>query len=224
MKPVNLLPDQHRAHIAGQRPGSAYAVIGVLGVLLVLLFAYALTTNQVNDRKTKTAEARQEADRLEAESKALSPFGDFAQVKQTRMASVRDLAKGRFDWERLMRELSLILPKGSWLRSADASATGDIEGATAVGEEGAATPALRLTGCTGRQSQVARMMLRLREVHRVSEVELTESKQDESGAEASADSCGNLYAFDLKVTFEPASSDELPPGRKSVPAALGGGS
>ena len=139
MKPVNLLPDQHRAHIAGQRPGSAYAVIGVLGVLLVLLFAYALTTNQVNDRES---EDRRGAGRRPTASRPSrrrsSPFGDFAQVKQTRMASVRDLAKGRFDWERLMRELSLILPKGSWLRAADASATGDIEGATAVGEEGAA--------------------------------------------------------------------------------------
>lgn len=69
------------------------------------------------------------------------------------------------------------------------------------------------------------MMLRLRKLHRVSGVELVESKQDEAATTASADSCGRLYAFDLVVTFEPApSADEVPPGRKSVPATLGGGS
>jgi Tfp pilus assembly protein PilN len=232
MRPVNLLPDQHRRRAPGQRPGSGYVALGVLGVLLVMLLAYAVSSNQVNDRKTQTAETRQKADKLEAESRGLSPFANFAQVKQTRLASVRELAKGRFDWERLMRELSLILPRGSWLRSADASVTGDVEGATttgtataASGETASAGPTVRLTGCTTRQAQVARMMLRLRQLHRVSGVELVESKQDEAGTTASADSCGRLYAFDLVVTFDPAPvGDEVPPGRKNVPATLGGGS
>ena len=37
MRPVNLLPDQHRRRAPGQRPGSAYVALGVLGVLLVML-------------------------------------------------------------------------------------------------------------------------------------------------------------------------------------------
>lgn len=225
MRPVNLLPDRDRAHVAGGRAGSSYVVLGVLGVLLAMVVGYVFSANQVNDRESQAAEARQEAGRLEQQAKVLSPFGDFSQVKETRIASVRELAKGRFDWERFMRELALILPEGSWLRGADSSATGDIEGGTGTASEGpTGQPLARLTGCTKRQSDVARMMLRLRELHRVADVTLTESKQDDSGGDAGADSCGSYYAFDVTVEFAPAANDETPPGAKRVPATLGGGS
>ena len=225
MKPVNLLPDQHRPHVAGGQSGSAYVVLGVLGVLLVMVIGYVFTTNSVNDKKSKTTVAKQEADRLEAQVKDLGPFGDFSQVKQTRVASVRELAKGRFDWERFMRELSLILPEDGWLRGADASATGDLEGGNGT-DTGEATgePLARLTGCTRRQSDVADLMLRLRKLHRVSDVTLNESKRDDAGGDAGADSCGRYYAFDVTVAFVATVKDETPPGATRVPATLGGGS
>ena len=105
MRAVNLLPEQHRRRPAGTHApkGSAYVVLGVLGVLLVMAAVYTLTSNQVKDRTTQAEEARQEADGYEARVQALGAYGNFRQTKETRLASVRDLAKNRFDWERLMR-------------------------------------------------------------------------------------------------------------------------
>jgi hypothetical protein len=176
VRPVNLLPEQHRVRRpSGARAGAAYGVLGVLGVLLVFTLVYALTANQVNSKRSATIEAKQEADRLQAHSAALGPFGDFAQVKQTRMASVRELAGGRFDWERLMRELAYVLPEGSWLQETTASATGDLGAAGGGGsaspsssssssasspDGGNGQPSAELVGCTPRQSDVARMMVR----------------------------------------------------------------
>src|SRR3954449_2379686 len=108
MKPVNLLPDELRPRQrAGEGRGQAHIVIAVLGVLLVMAVAYALSLNQVNSHKTDIARAKSEIEKAKVQVAASTAFGDFHTIKETRVASVKQLASGRFDWERLMRELAL---------------------------------------------------------------------------------------------------------------------
>jgi Tfp pilus assembly protein PilN len=232
VRPVNLVPYDQRRGPAGARSGSAYVVVGVLGALLVMLVGYVLSSNQANARKGDAATARVEAERLEQEAQRRASYTDFAQIKQTRLASVATVAGSRFDWERLMRELSRIMPEGSWLQSADASVVGDpaaTTGTTTAPTSTSAAPAgpnANLVGCTPRQSDVARMMVRLREVHRVEDVTLNESSQETAaGTEATVEACGSLYKFDLTVTFTQSRPvAEAPRGARRVPASLGGGS
>ena len=97
----------------------------MLAVLLAMVAAYVLTTNTVTERKDQAAVASAEADRLEAEAAAQATYTDFASIAQTRLQSVAGVAQTRFDWERLMREVSRVMPEGSWLQATDASVTGD---------------------------------------------------------------------------------------------------
>jgi Tfp pilus assembly protein PilN len=232
MRAVNLIPtEQRRAKATGSKSGGAYVICGVLGALVLMAVGYVLVGNQVNENKTRAAAASQEADRLEAQARQLGDFTDFSQIKDTRLASVQGVASTRFDWERLMRELALVMPEGSWLQSANASVSGVGDATTtsaSAAAAAAATPAqpgLKLVGCTPRQSEVARMMVRLRELHRVTDVALNESSQEQIGQPASLASCGSLYKFDITVTFGAvASSGEAPRGAARVPASLGGGS
>ena len=233
MKPVNLVPQDQRRRATREGGGkSAYAVLGVLGVLVALMAAYVLSSNQVTDRKNEAAALSAEADRLEAEAAQQASYTDFASIAQTRLESVAGVAATRFDWERLMREVSLIMPAGSWLRSSDASVLGDP--AAAGGEAAAPTtttsvapagPSATFVGCTPRQSDVARMMVRMRQMHRVADVTLNESAQEDSTQPATVDSCGRFYKFDLTVTFSPTEpASESPRGATRVPASHGGGS
>ena len=233
MRAVNLLPDSHRrGRRQGARSGGAYVVVGVLSALLLMVVAYTLSSNQVNSRKSQAADTRQEADRAEARARSLHAFGDFAQVKATRTASVKQLASGRFDWERFLRELAAVLPRGTWLQETEASVTGDVgsesEGSStpAAGTAAPVKPAASLGGCAPHQRDVASLMVRLRKVYLVDAVELQQSAQGESGGVPSIDNCGRYLKFDLKVTFEAASpvGKEAPPGHHTVPARLGGGS
>jgi hypothetical protein len=82
-----------------------------------------------------------------------------------------------------------------------------------------------LSGCTIRHSDVARMMVRLRQLHRVTDVKLTSSTKGlEAGAPA-IDSCGANTAFEVTVTFSAtAPAAEAPRGTMRVPVSLGGGS
>jgi hypothetical protein len=233
VKAVNLIPsDQRRAQATGAQAGGGYVVLGVLAVLLVLAVAYVMTANSVNDNTTKAAKAKSEADALEAQAAQMESFTDFATIKEQRLAAVKTAAETRFDWERLMRELSRVMPEGSWLQTTDASTkeeTGGSSGAPApagapVDPNAAVPPNATFVGCTPKQSEVAKILVRLRAMHRVTDVELNESLREEGVSDVTVDSCGPLYKFDVTVTFAPTDTDEAPAGTDSVPASLGGGS
>jgi Tfp pilus assembly protein PilN len=229
VKAVNLIPtDQRRAKATGERKGGSYVVLGVLGVLLVMAVAYVLTANGVNDKTSQAAKAQREAEALEAQASQLDSFTDFASIKEQRLAAVVAAAKTRFDWERLIRELSRVMPAGSWLQTTQASVLGDPNEAAVPAADPAAAaptgPSATLVGCTPKQSEVAKLLVRLRAMHRVTDVELNESLREPGVKDVTVDSCGPLFKYDVTVTFAPAAETEAPRGTDRVPASLGGGS
>jgi Tfp pilus assembly protein PilN len=229
VRAVNLIPsDQRRATPTGKASGAAYVFVGVLAVLLAMAVTYVLTSNKVNENETTAAEAKQQADALEAEAARLGSFTNFAAIKDQRLGAVMATAQTRFDWERLMRELALIMPEGSWLRTTSASVLGEESpsGEAATPTAGVAlSPSATFVGCTRKQSEVATLMVRMRQLHRATDVKLNQSAKETTDGEASLDSCGRLYQFDVTVSFEPATpAAEAPRGSARVPVSLGGGS
>ena len=130
MRPVNLLPDDLRPRRAsGALSGSSYAVVGVLGALFLMVVVYVLTANKVNSHKTDIAQVERETQEAEARAAALAPYERFAQIKATRVASVTQLASQRFDWERMVREVALVLPAGTSVTELNATTAGATAGA-----------------------------------------------------------------------------------------------
>ena len=240
MKPVNLLPERERAQAPTAAGGSSYVVVGVLAALLLAVFAYVMTSNQVNSRTGEIATAEAEAIQAETRAAAFGPFQQFAQIKTARLASVKTLADTRFDWERLMRELALVLPSGSSLTSVTASSgegvTGGPTAAAPAPADGTAATAglasLTLTGCATSQRRVAVMLVRLRQLHRATDVQLVDSSQGDTSGDSGSDSApaagttgcfGSDYLFNASVTFGPAPPAELEGEDQAVPSSLGGG-
>jgi Tfp pilus assembly protein PilN len=225
MRPVNLLPQQHRPRTSGGLSGSAYVVLAVLALLLVGTALYVMTSNQVKAHKQQALEAKQDADEAEAELATLGSFGDFKQVTATRLTAVSELANGRFDWERFLRELAHVLPSEVWLTVADATVESTEEGASSS-ESSEAQPGARLEGCARRQSDVATLMVRLRDLHKVHDATLQESTRGESESSDSESSggCGRYYSFKVTAVFDVAETGTGPTERPgTVPASLGGG-
>ena len=209
MNAVNLLPEKSRPRKrSGGKNRSSYVTLGVLGAVFVAMLVYVLTLNSINSSKTETAEATAEAARLEAEANALGAYGDFAKIKTERVKSVQTLAQGRFDWERLVRELAHVLPSDVWLVNASASASPSDAAATpgAAGAAGAASgaaadptgaapvasgPVLTIQGCARDQSQVAVTLVRLRELQGAEDVSLEHSTQGEDPSSGGTGSAPN---------------------------------
>ena len=155
------------------------------------------------------------------------------------------LAKVRFDWERLMRELALVLPPGTTIKEADAGLTpGEGESTPAAAKSSSAPtgPYAKLKGCARKQGDVARLMVRLREMHRVHEVSLDESKMQGDGSAGAGGgeaatpvgpaagtagdqtSCDGVYEYAVTVSFQATPpTSEVPSGERRVPVSLGGG-
>ncbi|MEX2196459.1 MAG: PilN domain-containing protein [Thermoleophilaceae bacterium] len=214
MRAVNLLPASRRTQDGGSRPGSAYVVLGVLGALLVAVVMYVLTANGLTGKQDELATAQAETQAAQQRAAALGSFGDFASIKQTREATVSQLAQARLDWERLVRELSRVLPDDVYVSTLDASAGGAADAAAAAA--GATGPTLGLTGCAPSNPDVATLMVRLRKLHRANEVALTSSAR----GQGEAGECGDGYGFGITVSFDPAPQAAAP---EQVPAHLGGG-
>lgn len=237
MRPVNLLPGEHRPReVSGERSGSAYVVVGVLAAMLVMALLYVLTANQVSSRKDEAAKAQQQAEEAQRQITALGPFGNFSEIKKVRIASVKNLADARFDWERFLRELAHIVPENAWFSEVDAATSdearaGEGSSSATAGGQPVTGPSANLTGCAKDQPDVATLMVRARQLHLVTDVQLIESTAASGGSGATAGastsgggSCPPGYNnFKLLVAFEAASSGSTDAPER-VPASLGGGS
>jgi Tfp pilus assembly protein PilN len=241
VNPVNLLPAKHRPRTpTGGQQGSAYVVVGVLGVLLVLVVLYVLTVNGVNSRKDQVARAQAETAQAQARASSLSSYGDFSKIKETRVQSVKQLADGRIDWERLTRGLARILPDGVWLTSASASASGTPPSsgggaAPADNNTSSATgPKVQLVGCAPSHSVIAVTLVRLGELPGAQDVQLnditrpapapSEGPSSAGSATAGDSDCGqikgvNAAKWSATVSFDAKGATAT----KGVPRSLGGG-
>src|SRR3954451_22123326 len=112
MRPVNLIPnDERRGDSAPLRTGNMiYVLLGGLAVLVLGLAAVALTSKQISDREAQKSSLDQELQRETARANSLAAFSSFRAVQEQRAVTVNSLATSRFDWERVLHELSLVLP------------------------------------------------------------------------------------------------------------------
>jgi len=194
MRPVNLIPaEDRRGEQAPLRTGPlAYILVGALVAALAGVTMMVLTDNQIGERKTEVAELQREDEAEAAKAARLAAYTRFREMSEQRVATVQSLADSRFDWERVMRELALILPADVWLTqltassAADAAVGGDDGGGSGGSglRGGAPGPALELTGCAAGHVSVAGFVTALKDIEGVTRVgvESSELADEESGA------------------------------------------
>jgi Tfp pilus assembly protein PilN len=221
VRPINLLPARYQpARASGDRPGIGYAAVGALAVLLVMVLLYVTTNNGINDAKSKTAEAQAEQAAAQAKVGQLQAFGDFAALKASREQAVRGVALQRFDYERLMREVALVLPHNTYLTAFQAgTGTSSTTAASTTTPTTATGPAVTLSGCAPSHPGVATAIVRLRKLHNVEDVDL-KSSQKAGAATAGGTASTCPVAFSANLTFSP---ETAPTVQEPVPARLGGG-
>ena len=189
MRPVNLIPpEERRGGSAPLRTGPLpYVLLGGLVLLLVGVVALVLANNHVGEREVEVAKLEREDARAAVKAQRLAAYTEFQEMSEARVATVSELADSRFDWERVMRELALILPDDVWLVGLTATAAPGVSveggGGEASGMRAAAPgPALELTGCAEGQKAVAGFVGALEDIDGVTRVGVQSSELPDKGA------------------------------------------
>jgi Tfp pilus assembly protein PilN len=212
MRPVNLIPPEERP--GGRRAlrsgPLAYIVVGALAAAVIALTALVVTEHTVSDRKAEVARLEGEKQSVEAQAQALAPYTQFAAVRAQRLETVAGLANSRFDWKRVLEELSLLLPTDIQLTSLTGTASPEVSvpgagGITMRGE--IAGPALELIGCGSSQAAVAGFVESLKDIDGVTRVGVQGSQaSSEEGNATSSTGCGGSESaqFQMVAAFDAA--------------------
>jgi Tfp pilus assembly protein PilN len=217
VRPVNLIPpEERRGASAPARSGPlAYAVIGLLAVVLVAVIALVSFNHKVSERQGEVDALEAEVSQTQARATQLADYSTFQQLHDARVQTVTQLATSRFDWERVIRELAKVIPPHVWLTemvgtvSPEALAGGNGSSSTVRSE--IPGPALELTGCGRSHSDVAELISAMKDIDGVTRVLVsdstlgTETTSGTSSSSASSDTCQtrpSIAQFHLTAAFD----------------------
>ncbi len=238
MRPVNLIPpEDRRGEHAPSRTGPLpYIFLGGLVALLLGITTLVVTNNQIAEAKNEVARVESEDAVASAKAQSLASYTQFRTMSEQRVETVSNLANSRFDWERVMRELSLILPRDVWLVGLTATATPGVSvaggGGTSNMRGSIPGPALELSGCAHGQEAVAGFVTALKDIDGVTRVGVQSSELPEEGkagggegggSDSSGDECRTrkfIAKFEIVVAFDAAPVAEAS-GEEAPPVATG---
>jgi Tfp pilus assembly protein PilN len=184
VRPVNLIPPEaRRGDKAPMRTGAlSYVIVGVLAVALFGVTAVVLTNNQISDRKAEKSGLEAQLAQAEAQAKRVSSFANFASLQQAREQTVASLAQSRFDWERVLRELAIVIPEDVWLTQLTATVSPEVQiedsgssSSSSVSLDSVQGPALHMEGCGDGHEAVAKFLAALRDIDGVTRVSVLSS-------------------------------------------------
>jgi Tfp pilus assembly protein PilN len=230
VRAVNLIPPEEHGRAPIRTGPIAYLLVAALALALGAVSLVELTNNKIADREAKIADLKQQEDAGRARADQLAPFASFASVEGQRTATIRSLADSRFDWERVLHELALIIPDDVWLTGLSGSvaagsagtSTGSSTGSSGSVDTSSITgPSLQLSGCAAGQEAVASFLAALRDIDGVTRVGLGSSNLANNGGSSSSGSTGasgTCAARDFIAQFQiVAAFDEVP--TPQIPAA-----
>jgi Tfp pilus assembly protein PilN len=194
VRPVNLIPQEERATAGGTGASgvAGYVIIGFL-VLAIAVVAYITSLgNKIDEHKADIASLQGQVEQSQARASALQPYVELATVRQARTVTIDSLAKSRFDWERVLRELAKVTTPSISLSNLTGTVAPDVdvEGAADVSlRDQVPGPALEITGCATSQRTLADFVAALHDIDGVTRVAAeTSAKADKPDKQAGATS------------------------------------
>jgi Tfp pilus assembly protein PilN len=175
MHAFNLLPKEEvRTEKEGRPSAMPHVIVALAGVLVfATLAAFYLSSGASVTKKTgELDDLRGDLASLQVPEKQPQSSGGVANIESQRAARTAALSTAladRLAWDRILRELALVLPSDVTLVTLDATAP-------SPGSAGAATSAgvttFRITGTSVSQASVARLLSRLQVIPELRSVQL----------------------------------------------------
>ncbi|HEX2292658.1 MAG TPA: PilN domain-containing protein [Gaiellaceae bacterium] len=184
MRAVNLLPkDEGRTR---RQPG-AVALTAVLGAVLltaVLCGWFLMASSGVSDKQGELDARRAELAAIPPPAPPDTTQSTLVAEKDARLGILGQALSKRIAWDRVLREISLVVPDDVWLESMNSNGP-DPAAAPAAPAPGQAAPTsagnFAITGYTYSHDGVARLLARLAVIRHLENVKLGSSTVDGEG-------------------------------------------
>jgi Tfp pilus assembly protein PilN len=201
MRAVNLLPREDAS--GGKKAPPLPVLVACVGSVLV----FAVLAMMFLSANAKVAQQRKALTQVQAEYNAIpappppSPVvKDLPQQRQTRVTALAGALGQRVVWDRLLREVSQVVPSDVWLVTLTAkSPMLSLAGPrAAVAAPGSVLPdGFIATGCTYSQDSVARFLARLQLVPDLGDMTLGKSSTNSSGSGDATVCPDGMFTFTL---------------------------
>jgi Tfp pilus assembly protein PilN len=199
VRAVNLIPADHARKRRSVGTFAQLAVVSPIVVAAALAGGYFVTKSQVEDRRGTLRVLQDELARLPKPAAESPANAALAAQRDQRVRALAAALQGRIAWDRILREVSSVLPEDIWLTTLQANTTpiapapapaAPVAGSDTTTSESTtttttpapapATPAsgtaLVLNGYTYSQEGVARFMSRLQVIPELADIVLERSE------------------------------------------------
>lgn len=184
MRAVNLLPrDEGRTR---RQPGTVLltAVLGSVLLTAVLCGGFLMASSGVTDKEAQLDSAKAELAAIPPPPQADTSQSTLVAEKDARLTVLGSALANRVAWDRVLREVSLVLPDDVWLETMNTNGP-DPAAVTAAPPPGQ-TPAapvggFAITGYTYSHDGVARLLARLAVIPHLENVKLGSSAVNSEG-------------------------------------------
>ena len=188
MRAVNLLPKDHAQRSRKQQnvPAlvSSALIVLITGLMGVLYFSAKSTAQQkefeLEDAKAELALLPTAADLASANAGTDHLRSEHA----ARLAALSTALTHRVSWDRVLREISLVLPEDVWLKDLTATSPSRPGGTAPVNVAGAPPQGFAINGYTYSHEAVARLLSRLTVIPDLQHVWLERSTRAIAGGRA----------------------------------------
>ncbi len=176
MRAVNLLPRDDSSKRKNAHLPALIAAPGVVFVVGVLMLMSMSASSSVSSKQNELRVLQDELGAVPPPAPANNAGAQLADQKKQRIVALSTALSRRVDWDRVMRELSLVLPEDVWLQSLTAKSPVGATSAAGSAPAPNGTPrGLTISGYTYSQDGVARLLSRLQVVPDLKNVQLQQS-------------------------------------------------
>ena len=121
MRAVNLLPRESKRSRKRLSVAAQLAIVSPLVVGSLLVAGYLLASSKVNDKKATLHALQDELSALPAPTTTQpQPTSDLALQRDLRITALSAALQGRLAWDRVLRQISAVLPGDVWLTTLSA--------------------------------------------------------------------------------------------------------
>jgi Tfp pilus assembly protein PilN len=204
MRAFDLMPREEAREKKGGRAGLQQIAVALLGVLVFagLAGGYLFTAAGVTSKQSELDDLRAQLAELEVPAEKPDQGADAEAVAegQARTTALATALASRIAWDRVLREVSLVVPDGVWLTqltatTPNAAAGGAAAVAPAIAA-GASPNTLAATGFATNQESVAVLLARFESIPELTSVQLLSSTRVDGDT-------GRVYQFSIQAGVDP---------------------